>query len=211
MKVLVYDDSSARQEALKLLLNHDAGIELVGSFVNCNNVVEEVDRLRPDVVLMDVDMPGVNGIAGLKLIRQHFPEVMIVMQTVFEDESTIFDAIYSGAHGYFLKSTPPERLLQGLRDVLEGGAPMTPLVAQKVLQKFRTKPSDAVASPICLTEREIEVINMLSKGLSYKMIAKSLDISYHTVNGHIKQIYEKLHVNSATAAVMKAINQKIIQ
>lgn len=210
IKVLVYDDNRGRQEALQLLLSESSGMEFLGAFQNCNNVVSEVRHLKPDVVLMDIDMPGVNGIEGLKLIRKNFPGVMVVMQTVFEEEERIFEAIQSGAHGYFLKKTPPHKLIEGINDVLEGGAPMTASVARKVLEMFQKKPNVKTDTNFELTERELQILSLLVKGMSYKMIADQCSISWHTVNSHFKKIYEKLHVHSATEAVAKAIDQKIV-
>jgi DNA-binding NarL/FixJ family response regulator len=152
-------------------------------------------------------MPGTNGIEGLKRIRKQAPQVFIIMQTVFEDEEKIFTAIHAGAHGYFLKNTKPDKLIEGIHDVLEGGAPMTPSVARKVLNMFAQESSNRNKNPFDLTEREIEILSMLGKGLSYKMIADASGISFHTVNSHLKKIYEKLHVHSATEAVSKAFSK----
>jgi len=179
----------------------------VGAFENCGHVVEDVETLLPDVVLMDIDMPRVNGIEGLKRIRQHAPTVLIIMQTVFEDDEKIFKAIRAGAHGYFLKKTPPSKLIEGIRDVVEGGAPMTASVARKVLEVFHEQKG---SNQFDLTPREFEILSMLMKGMSYKMIADACKVTFHTVNAHCKNIYEKLHVHSATEAVAKAIDQKII-
>jgi DNA-binding NarL/FixJ family response regulator len=182
----------------------------VGTYENCSRVVEQIEELKPDVVLMDIDMPEVNGIEGLKLIRQHAPGVMIIMQTVFDEEEKIFDAIRNGANGYFLKKTSPEKLIEGIRDVMEGGAPMTASVAKKVLEVFKYQSPSAENPKFDLTPREIEILGLLVKGLSYKMIADTCGITWHTVNFHCKKIYEKLHVHSATEAVAKAIEGKIV-
>ena len=209
IKVVVFDDNKGRQEALKLLINISADMECVGTFDNCTNVVKNIRDTLPAVVLMDIDMPGVNGIEGLKLIRLNFPKVLIVMQTVFEDEEKIFEAVHAGAHGYFLKKTPPQRLIEGIRDVTEGGAPMTATVARKVLEMFQNQPQNSVVKEFDLTDRELNVLSMLMKGMSYKMIAEASNITYHTVNSHCKNIYEKLHVHSAAEAVAKARKQRI--
>src|SRR6266508_4578765 len=187
-KIAVYDDNKGRQEALKLLIEFSDDMVFIGARENCNTVEEDMATLLPDVVLMDIDMPGVNGIEGLKRIRNCAPHVFIIMQTVFEDEEKIFEAIHAGAHGYFLKKPHPNKLIEGIRDVLEGGAPMTSSVARKVL----------------------EILSMLTKGMSYKMIAEECNISFHMVNSHLKKIYEKLHVHSATEAVAKAIDQRLV-
>jgi DNA-binding NarL/FixJ family response regulator len=210
IKVLVFEDNKGRQEALQLLLDHTPGMECAGIFENCNDVIANVEETQPDVVLMDIDMPGVNGIEGLKLIRQHAPGVHIVMQTVFENNEKIFEAIRAGAHGYFLKKTPSQKLVEGIKEVLEGGAPMTPSVARKVLEMYHEQPALAKTEKFSLSQRELEILGMLVKGMSYKMIADAAGISWHTVNGHFKKIYDKLHVHSATEAVKKAIDNRLV-
>jgi DNA-binding NarL/FixJ family response regulator len=205
-KILVYDDNLGRQEALQLLIESSGEMEFVGARENCNHVEADVIDMQPNVVLMDIDMPGTNGIEGLKRIRRQAPDVFIIMQTVFEDDEKIFTAIHAGAHGYFLKKTKPDKLIEGIRDVLEGGAPMTPSVARKVLHMVTHQPNDRSKTSFDLTEREIEILSMLSKGMSYKMIADASGITFHTVNSHLKKIYEKLHVHSATEAVSKVFS-----
>ena len=206
-KILVFDDNRGRREALQLLIESSDDLEFVGARENCNNVEADISQLKPDVVLMDIDMPGTNGIEGLKRIRTQAPEVFIIMQTVFEDDEKIFTAIHAGAHGYFLKKTKPDKLIEGIRDVLEGGAPMTSSVARKVLHMFTQQPSDKRVNQFDLTARELEILSMLGKGMSYKMIADAGCISFHTVNSHLKKIYEKLHVHSATEAVSKVFSK----
>lgn len=210
IRVLIYEDNKGRQEALQLLLQHTADMECVGVYENCEHVVEDVQEAKPDVVLMDIDMPKVNGIEGLKLIRQHAPGIPIIMQTVFENDEKIFQSIRAGAHGYFLKKTPSQKLIEGIREVLEGGAPMTPVVARKVLEMYHELSTASKQEPFRLSERELEILSMLVKGMSYKMIAAEAHISWHTVNGHFKKIYEKLHVHSATEAVKKAIDNRLV-
>ena len=206
-KILVFDDNRGRREALQLLIESSDDLEFAGARENCNNVEADILQLKPDVVLMDIDMPGTNGIEGLKRIRTQAPEVFIIMQTVFEDDEKIFTAIHAGAHGYFLKKTKPDKLIEGIRDVLEGGAPMTSSVARKVLHMFTQQPSDKRVNQFDLTARELEILSMLGKGMSYKMIADAGCISFHTVNSHLKKIYEKLHVHSATEAVSKVFSK----
>lgn len=208
IRVLVYDDNKGRQEALQLLVSGTTDMEFIGAFENCNHVVEDVETLLPDVVLMDIDMPGVNGIEGLKRIRKNSPDVFIIMQTVFENDEKIFAAIRAGAHGYFLKKTSSVKLIEGIRDVMEGGAPMTASVARKVLETFNRQSSSS-GDRFDLTAREQEILSMLMKGMSYKMIADACNITFHTVNAHCKKIYEKLHVHSATEAVAKATGNNL--
>lgn len=207
IKILVFDDNRGRQEALQLLIESSEDLVFAGARENCNKVEEDIIQTMPDVVLMDIDMPGTNGIEGLKRIRKQAPEIFIIMQTVFEDDEKIFAAIHAGAHGYFLKKTKPEKLIEGIRDVLEGGAPMTSSVARKVLHMFTHQSADKRVNQFNLTDREIEILSMLGKGMSYKMIADAGGISFHTVNSHLKKIYEKLHVHSATEAVSKAFSK----
>ncbi|MEP7323898.1 MAG: response regulator transcription factor [Saprospiraceae bacterium] len=209
-RVFVYDDNIGRQEALKMLLETTNDMVFAGARVNCSSVELDLKEAKPDVVLMDIDMPKVNGIKGLKIIRQCAPKVYIIMQTVFEDEEKIFEAIHAGAHGYFLKKTQPLKLIEGIRDVLDGGAPMTPSVAKKVLEVFNQQHVHRSENHFDLTPREKEILAMLAKGMSYKMIADSSDISFNTVNSHLKKIYEKLHVHSATEAVILALEKKIV-
>ncbi|MEO7523114.1 MAG: response regulator transcription factor [Ferruginibacter sp.] len=203
IKISVFDDSPGRQEAIKLLIEEQQDMQLLAIYENCAYLVDNISLLIPDVVLMDIDMPVVNGIEGVKLIRENFPGVVIIMQTVFEDENSIFKAIQAGAHGYILKSARPAKLIEAIRDSLEGGAPMTPVIAKKVLENFRKQPIEAGPGFPQLTAKENEILAALEKGLSYKMIASELDISWHTVNSHVKKIYEKLHVHSATEAINK--------
>ena len=167
-KVLVYDDNKGRQEALKVLIGFSDDMVFVGGRENCNTAEKDVLMLEPDVVLMDIDMPGVDGIEGLKRIRKCAPGVFIIMQTVFEDEEKIFAAIHEGAHGYFLKKTHPNKLIEGIRDVLDGGAPMTPSVAKKVLEMFHHQSAGANAKHFDLSGREVEILSMLTRGMSYR-------------------------------------------
>ena len=200
----MYEDNIGRQEALQLLLENNEDLQVLGIFENCTNVISEVKELKPDLVLMDIDMPLVNGIEGARLIRTNFPDVMILMQTIFEDEENIFNAIQAGAHGYILKSTTPEKLIEAIKDSLEGGAPMSPVIAKKVVDAFRNTPAILKnRESQALSDKEKDILSLLSKGLSYKLIANECELSYHTVNSHIKKIYEKLHVNSALEAVSK--------
>ena len=208
IKVAIFDDNDLLRDSISMLLEDDDDFTLVGSFVNCLNVIDDIRSSRPDVVVMDIDMPGLNGIEGVRLITRNFPTVQILMQTVFDDEEKIFSAIKAGARGYILKNTEPAKLLEGIREVYNGGAPMTPSVARKVLLQFQ-EPANPINDDFNLSRRELEVLGLLVQGLSYKMIADRLNITYDTVRAHMKKIYEKLHVSSMTEAVAKAINKKL--
>lgn len=210
IKVSIFEDNKPRRDLLELLLNSTDGMICSGTFNDCSNVIEDIKSSIPDAVLMDIDMPYVNGIEGLKLIRKQFPEIKILMQTIFEEEDKIFQAICAGADGYILKKVSPDKLIEAIRDVMEGGAPMTPVVAKQVLKLFNNKHTTVKKNNFELSPREIEVLQQLGNGLSYKMIAEKCNISYSTVNTHINHIYEKLKVNSAIEAVKKAMDERII-
>lgn len=206
--VVIYDDNSSRRESLEMLLESYDTIRVVGNFANGLDVVSQMQELKPDVVLMDIQMPGISGIELVKKINQFAPEVKIIMQTVFEDEDKIFDALRFGAGGYLLKKDNPEKIVSAIEDIMQGGAPMTPVIANKVLQFFRA--DYAISSNYGLSDREKAVLRFLVDGKSYKMIAELMSISYHTVNSHVRKIYDKLQVHSAAEAVNKALKQNIV-
>jgi DNA-binding NarL/FixJ family response regulator len=208
--VAVYDDHRDRRESLQLLISHKPDLHCIGVYENCSNVVEDLAEALPDVVLMDIGMPGMSGIEAVKLIRKHYPAVKILMQTVFEEEGKIFESIVAGASGYILKKQSVDALIQAIYDIYQGGAVMTPSVASRVLDTFQKLQRAESSNSFQLSEREKEILAQLVKGLSYKMIAERCQISFHTVNSHMKNIYEKLHVHSVAEAVSKALQQKIV-
>ncbi len=209
IKVLIYEDNPQLREGLTMLIDGSEGFQVLGAFKNCSNVAFEVGSYKPDVILMDIDMPGVNGMEGLKIIRQHNTDVSILMLTVFDDNTNIFEALQNGANGYILKKTPPVKLLEYIQEAATGGAPMTASVAAQVLKMFSqiNLPS---GKDYHLSEREKEVLQFLVKGYSYKMIASEMFIAMDTVRSHIKKIYEKLHVNSKSEAVAKAFRDRLV-
>lgn len=168
----------------------------VGDAPNCDHAVELVGKCAADVVLMDINMPGVDGLSGLRAIKTAYPNVKVLMQTAFDDSEKIFTSLRFGASGYILKKDPPQKLVQAIEEVYEGGAVMNPGIARKVLDFFQP---EKIAST--LTTKETEVLSLLAEGLSYKMVADKLGIAYSTVNGHTKKIYEKLHVASLGEAI----------
>lgn len=211
IKVAVYDDNDSRRDGLKLLLNAMEDMECVGAFEDCRNVVEQVKNSKPDVVLMDINMPNVDGIEGLKLLKEVFPELKIIMQTIFEDEDKILASISAGADGYILKQKSPLKLIEGIQEVLNGGAPITSSIAGKILKLFSGRISiPAKGEKITLTKREREILQLLVEGYSYKMIASKCFVTYATVNTHITHIYQKLQVKSVSAAVAKAIREGLV-
>jgi DNA-binding NarL/FixJ family response regulator len=210
-RVAIFDDNPERREGLFLLLETTDDLECVGLYNDCRNVVEDIKASKPDVVLMDIDMPHVNGIEGVLEIRKVHPDLKILMQTVFEDDDKIFAAICAGADGYILKQANPMKLVDGIREVLVGGAPMTPVIAAKVLKLFQKQGSSKPRNNFDLTKRESEILNLLVKGFSYKMIAEECQISYPTVNSHISKIYGKLKVQSSAGAVALALREGLVK
>ena len=209
IRVIVFDDNDLLRDSIAMLLEDTEDIDLVGSFDHCRDVLRNIQHTRPDVVVMDIDMPGMNGIEGVKLIRKNFDAVNILMQTVFEDVEKVFAAIKAGAGGYILKNAESKNILEAIREVYTGGAPMSPSIAKKVLSHFQANPTVQVKEDYHLSNREKEVLALLVQGFSYKMIADKLFITYATVRAHMTKIYEKLHVGSMTEAVAMAINQKL--
>lgn len=208
IRVLLYDDADQFREAIALLLDQAEGFEVVGNFNNCETAVADIEMLKPDVILMDIDMPGATGIDGVRMIRQKNLTVKIIMLTVFDNNKNIYDAIRFGANGYVLKKSTPEAIVNAIKDVNDGGVPMNSSIATQVLQMF------AGMSPgtqnYGLSEKEKQVLKSLVDGNSYKMVASSLNISIDTVRSHIRNIYEKLQVNSKSAAVAKALKDRIL-
>jgi DNA-binding NarL/FixJ family response regulator len=209
VKVLIYEDNTLLKDSLAQLIGGSPGFEVPASFEDCTNIVAEVEVYKPDVVLLDIDMPDINGIEALKILRKENSEVKILMLTVFDDDQNVFQAIKNGANGYLLKKTPPAKLLENITDVCNGGAPMTSSIARQVLQMFSSSYADK-NSNYNLSERETETLKHLVNGFSYKMIAAEMHISIDTVRAHIKKIYEKLQVNSKGEAVAKAFKDKIV-
>ena len=209
IKVLLYEDNPQLREGLTMLITGSDGFEVVAAYKNCENVVDEVNAFEPDVVLMDIDMPVVNGIEGLKRIRAVNDKVKVLMLTVFDDNQNVFQAISNGANGYILKKTPPARLLEYIAEANTGGAPMTASIATQVLKMFANM-NTKQGEDYHLSEREKQVLQLLVDGYSYKMIAAEMFIAIDTVRSHIKKIYEKLHVNSKSEAVAKAFKDRIV-
>ena len=208
MKIAIFEDNQKFRESLEFLIVTSGDMELCGSFEDTNRLLQRIEALMPDVVLMDIHLPGKNGIDAVKEIKEHFPAINVCMQTVFEDDDKIFASLCNGASGYILKNTAPEKVLQAIREVADGGSFFTPSVARRVLNNFQQQPHPGEFTQ--LTEREKEILKFLVEGMSYKIIADKSFISYETVHSHIKKIYEKLHVNSKSEAVAKAIKRRLV-
>ncbi|HRG01533.1 MAG TPA: response regulator transcription factor [Bacteroidia bacterium] len=210
ISIVLFEDKANMRESLKLLIESEPEFNLLGMFPNCKQVKEQVLTLKPHVVLMDIDMPGINGIDGVKIIKSVSPETQIIMLTVFEDDDKIFESIKAGADGYILKKSIPAELLNAIHNASIGGSSISPGVASKVLNAFREKNKVNQVNEFCLSKREQEVLELLTKGYSYKKIAADLFVSVDTIGSHLKNIYSKLQVNSAPEAVAKALRLKIV-
>ncbi len=210
INVVVFDDNVSRRKGLKLLIDAMEDMTCIAEFRDCTDVVKKLRTLHVDVILMDINMPNVNGIEGVRLIKASYPNIKIIMQTIFEDESKILEAISAGADGYIMKQKSPLDLIEGIREVLQGGAPITPSVAHKILTLFKNRKVMPKSKDFNLTKREIEVLKLLIEGNSYKMIAEKCYISYPTVNTHVSNIYKKLQVQSVASAVAKALKEGLV-
>ncbi|MEO9004858.1 MAG: response regulator transcription factor, partial [Ginsengibacter sp.] len=206
----IFEDNKHLRESLYYLISGTEGFTCCEALEDCNDIVFQLEKSLPDVVLMDIEMPGRNGIEAVKIIKQKFPQVQILMQTVFHDDDNIFNAVCAGASGYILKTTSPEGYIEAIKDVHNGGSPMTGSVARRVLELFQHNVTPKENNDYQLTPKEREVLQQLIKGKSYKMIADALGSSYETVRTHMKNIYAKLHVNSNTEAVLKTLKEKIV-
>lgn len=208
-RILLYDDNEALRLSLEALIEDAPGFELLAAMPNAETVAADIEQLNPDVVLMDIDMPNVNGVQAVRTIRKISMSLPIIMLTVFDDNENIFNAICAGASGYILKRYATEEIADAIRDVMSGGAPMTGSVAKKVLLMVPQAKTEEKEKSY-LSKREIEILQLLVTGYSYKMIAAKLNVSIDGVRFHIKKIYDKLQVHSATEAVFKALKDKLI-
>jgi len=207
--VAIVEDDEAMLSTLEKLITSTAGFSCSGAFQSCEEALPALGRDRPDVVLMDINLPGISGIEGVKKITSSDPTANILMLTVYQDDDKIFRSICAGARGYLLKRTPKDMLLNAIREVNSGGAPMNAGIARRVIELFRKTASPA-REESSLTERELEILQSLVDGLSYKLIADRHCISIETVRNHIKHIYEKLHVHSKSEAVAKALKERLV-
>jgi DNA-binding NarL/FixJ family response regulator len=209
IRVAIFDDNRSLRETLALVFDATDDLIVTGAYADALDAVRCVERDQPDVILMDIDMPGRTGIEAVRLIRAQPARARILMLTVFEDVDRIFAALSAGAVGYLLKKTPADKIIEAIRDVVAGGAAMTPSIALKVLTTFQ-QPA-GLANPFALTDKERAVLHRLVEGDSYKLIAHHCQIGMGTVRTHIVNIYEKLHVNSKSEAVAKALKAGLVK
>ena len=208
ISVVIVEDDTQIREGISVLIQSTEGFELKGAFGDCKSALKNLEDVLPDVFLMDISMPGLSGIDCTAKIKNTYPSANIIMLTVYEDDAQIFDSLRAGASGYILKRTPLDQILEAIKDVQSGGAPMTPSIAKKVLNVFND--GSKKLNEYKLTQREKEILQELVRGYSYKKIAETLFISLDTVRSHIKNIYQKLQVSSKSEAVAKALKEKLI-
>ncbi|SFC80296.1 response regulator [Spirosoma endophyticum] len=213
IKIIYYEDNRDLREGITYLFQATPGLDLLGAFGDCSNIRHELQTLRPNVVLMDIDLPGLSGIDAVPIVKATSPQTQVLMLTVFDNDEKIFQAIRNGASGYLLKHTPPSEIVAAVFDIHRGGSPMTANIARKVLQFFQLR-QKAVPQPdredYKLSGRELDIIKGLVAGYSYKLIADDLHISIDTVRSHIRHIYDKLQVNSKTEAILKAMREGLV-
>jgi len=205
-QLVIYEDNDSLRKSLITLLSSGSDYEVAGDFPNVLNVKEQICEIRPDLVMLDIDLPSMDGISAIPIIKLIDPNISVVMYTQFEDEDKIFRSLCAGADGYILKKISPQQIFNALDEVKNGGAPMSPAIAKKVLDSFHSKTSIQYN----LTPREVEVLKLLIKGCSVKYIASELNVAYETCRSHLKNIYAKLHVNCGKEAIAKVMAEKIV-
>ena len=209
MRVIIYEDNSDLRDVLSQLVNETVQLECVGEFGDSRELEKQLAATKPDVVIMDIDLPYRNGIETTQLIKESHPHVAVLILTVFEDDVKIFNAICAGADGYLLKNSKSEKIIESIFEITRGGSPMSPMVARKVLETFKVN-KPVADKKYDLSARELEILELLTRGLNYKAIASHCYISTDTVKFHTKNIYEKLQVHSKAEAVSVAIKNRIV-
>lgn len=207
VSIIIFEDSEQLRHSLVTLLNNSDGYNVTGDYDNVIDAANIIRRQHPDVVIMDIDLPEKSGIEGVRIIKETKPETLVIMYTMFEDDDKLFNSLCAGANGYILKKTSPYKLFEAINEVMEGGAPMSPTIAKRVLQSFQNK---SAARQYHLSPREAEILHLLIKGYSIKLIAAELKIAFDTARAHLRNIYQKLHVNCGKEAIAKVLSEKII-
>ncbi len=208
-KVAIYEDNDALRNSLTHLIKGTGLLSFVGAYPDCRDIIENCETDKPDVILMDIDMPFITGIEATRLVKDKYPEINVMMLTVFEERDKIFDALCAGATGYLLKKSSAVQIIEAIVELANGGSPMTREIARKVMEFFTT-PQNTIDNNYALSERELDVLKCLVAGDSYKMVADKCYISISTVRFHINNIYRKLAVNSKSEAVIKAIKERLV-
>ncbi len=210
IKVAIIEDQREIREGLAVMINFTDGFECTGSYRSVEDALRQIGGNLPDLVLSDIGLPGMDGIEGVKVIKERFPSITVLMLSVYDDNERIFDALCAGATGYLLKKTPPAKLMESLHDAMNGGSPMSPEIARKVVAIFRDfRPPEKVEYD--LTPHEVRLLKLLVEGHSYKTAASELSVTVNTISFHLKSIYEKLQVHSKSAAVAKALHHRLIK
>ncbi|HYW70772.1 MAG TPA: response regulator transcription factor [Pyrinomonadaceae bacterium] len=209
IKVGIVEDNHRFREALEFLLNHTPGYQCVGSFRSMEEALEKIKFNLPDVALVDIGLPGMSGVEGVRILKERHPSLLMLINTVYDDDERIFQALCAGASGYLLKKTPPAKLLECLQEAIAGGAPMSPEVARRVLALFREIRPPA-HEDYQLTPHELRLLKLLVEGHSYKTAATQLGVTTKTISFHLQKIYEKLQVHSKTEAVAKALKNRLV-
>jgi DNA-binding NarL/FixJ family response regulator len=209
IKLSICEDNEVFRESLVQFIDDTPGYQVVSSHASAENIVESIETFQPDVILMDIDMPGMNGIKATSLIKSNYPLINVLILTVYDDDQKIFDAILAGATGYLLKKTSPTKILECIAEVQEGGASMSASIVKKVISFFNEQKSSST-NDYTLSQRELTILKCLVNGDSYKMIADNCRISIGTVRSHINNIYKKLHINSKSEAVAKALKERLV-
>jgi DNA-binding NarL/FixJ family response regulator len=209
IEVAIVEDRREIRESLALLIGGTEGFKCIGSYRSMEEALDKLKHHQPHLLLSDIGLPGMSGIEGVAILKERYPDLLILMLTVYDDDERIFDAMCAGASGYLLKKTPPGRLLDSLREVASGGAPMSPEVARRVISLFREiRPPDRADYE--LTPHETRLLRLLVQGHNYKTAAAELGVTVHTVSFHLRSIYEKLQVHSKSEAVAKALQNRLV-
>jgi DNA-binding NarL/FixJ family response regulator len=206
---MIIEDQKDLREALSTLINYTPGFTCTGAFRSMEEAIARIRHDVPDVVLSDIGLPGMSGIEGIKILKERYPQLVILMLSVYDDDDRIFDALCAGASGYLLKHTPPLKLLESLKEAVTGGAPMSPEIAMKVIKLFRDiRPAERVDYE--LTPHETRLLKLIVEGHNYTTAAEELGVKYSTIKFHMQNIYDKLQVHSKSEAVSKALRDRII-
>lgn len=210
IRVSIIEDSTELRNSLRALIAGTPGHDLTGAYGSMEEALTDLEQRLPDALVMDLGLPGMSGIDGIRLLRERYPKLAMIVLTVFDDDRRIFEAICAGAQGYLLKNDPPAKLLDGIREVLDGGAPMSPAIARRVIDLFRQfRPPESATHN--LTPHELRVLRMMSEGHNLKTAARELGVSVNTIGFHMKNIYLKLQVHSKAEAVAKALRRGLLR